>query len=239
MPNISSCRITTLGIVLTLVGMLGMPTIAMSAAFSPSSMVAWTVDTLNLVRSGDPVKGAQLNRQLECDTCHGDRGESINDTWPSLSGQPAGYTFKILKDYQDKKLSGTSQGHLMAYIVEEMSDQDMVDVASYFAQQKLPTARASSVDNTAKVLDLLGDPDRLIPPCGACHGMNGEGEFPDTPALAGQSPKYLIRALNDFKLKRRHNDVYSRMRLIAAQLSDAEIAHLATYYSNMGYVAND
>jgi len=83
----------------------------------PSTNVAWTIETLNLVRSGDPERGAMLNTKLECATCHGDTGISTNDTWPSLSGQPVGYTFKVLRDYREHKLSGTQRGELMAYIV--------------------------------------------------------------------------------------------------------------------------
>lgn len=200
----------------------------------PSTNVAWTIETLNLLRSGDPERGAQLNTKLECATCHGGTGLSENDTWPSLSGQPAGYTFKVLRDYREHKLSGTQRGELMAYIVEEMSDQDMADIAAYFAQNPLPPARTSSMQDAAETLDQLGDPTRLIPPCSVCHGNKGQGSFPDFPALAGQSPEFLIRSMKDFKAGSRGNDVYSRMRLIAGTLTEAEIEELANYFAAKG-----
>ena len=200
----------------------------------PSTNVAWTIDTLNLLRSGDPERGAMLNTKLECASCHGDNGLSTNETWPSLSGQPAGYVFKVLKDYQDGKLSRTDRGQLMAFIVEEMTDQDMVDLASYFAANPLPTARAATPQDVAETLDLLGDPKRLIPPCSVCHGKNGQGDFPDFPALAGQFPEFLSRSMRDFRAGKRGNDVYSRMRLISAQLTDEEIESLAAYFAAKG-----
>jgi cytochrome c553 len=200
----------------------------------PSTNVAWTIETLNLLRSGDPERGAMLNTKLECVTCHGDTGVSANDTWPSLSGQTAGYTFKVLRDYREHKLSGTQRGELMAYIVAEMSDQDMSDIASYYAQYTLPPARMASVQETAETLDLLGDPTRLIPPCSVCHGNKGQGSFPDFPSLAGQSPEFLMRSMMDFKAELRGNDVYSRMRLIAGTLTEEEIESLADYFAGKG-----
>jgi len=202
--------------------------------FAPSSNVAWTIETLNLVRSGDPERGAMLNTKLECASCHGDTGVSTNDTWPSLAGQPAGYTFKVLRDYRENKLSGTQRGELMAYLVEEMSDQDMADISSFYAQNDLPPARAASLQDAAETLDALGDPERLIPPCSVCHGNKAQGDFPDLPALAGQSPEFLVRSMMDFKAGYRVNDVYSRMRLIAGTLTDEEIEELATYFAAKG-----
>jgi len=204
----------------------------------PSTNVAWTIDTLNLLRSGDPERGARLNTKLECATCHGDTGLSTNETWPSLSGQPAGYIFKVLKDYQDNKLSRTDRGQLMTFIVKEMTDQDMVDLASYFAANPLPPAPVQSVTklDVAETLDMLGDPKRLIPPCSVCHGNTAKGDFPDFPALAGQSPDYLMRSLKDFRTRERGNDVYSRMRLIAGRLTDEEINSIAAYFAGKGTV---
>ena len=55
----------------------------------------------------------------------------------------------------------------------------------------------------------------------------------DIPALAGQHADYLAKTLSAYKKGERHNDVYSRMRLIAQQLSDAEIKELADYYQQL------
>ncbi len=206
---------------------------------APSTNVAWTIDTLNLVRSGDAAEGARLNTDLACATCHGATGQSSNDTWPSLSGQRPGYIFKVLKDYQDGNLSGTHRGQLMAYVVEEMTDQNMADLAAFFAANPLPPARATTAPDIAEGLDLLGDPERFIPPCSACHGTKAQGDFPDYPALAGQSPEFLARALGDFRAGTRSNDVYSRMRLIASRLTQEEIAALALYFSARGVVTPD
>jgi hypothetical protein len=41
------------------------------------------------------------------------------------------------------------------------------------------------------------------------------------------------RALLEYKSGQRRNDIYSRMRLIAQQLSDEEIRELAQYYQQL------
>ncbi|MEE9355711.1 MAG: c-type cytochrome [Methylococcaceae bacterium] len=73
----------------------------------------------------------------------------------------------------------------------------------------------------------------MLPPCSVCHGTEGEGEKMDIPALAGQQVEYLEKTLKAYKRGDRHNDIYSRMRLIAKQLTDEEIKDLAQYYQSL------
>ena len=78
-----------------------------------------------------------------------------------------------------------------------------------------------------------GDGKRILPPCFVCHGGKGQGEKQDIPALAGQQADYFARTLLEYKNGQRHNDIYSRMRLIAQQLSEEEIKELAQYYQQL------
>lgn len=55
----------------------------------------------------------------------------------------------------------------------------------------------------------------------------------DTPALAGQNAEYFVTTLKAFKTGSRHNDIYSRMRLIAEALSEDEINELGFFYQNV------
>jgi cytochrome c553 len=66
--------------------------------------------------------------------------------------------------------------------------------------------------------------------CFACHGVDGVAKLPEAPNLAGQNEAYLIKALHDFKKGARVNEM---MSLMAAGLSDADIAALAAYYSSI------
>jgi cytochrome c553 len=64
--------------------------------------------------------------------------------------------------------------------------------------------------------------------CQACHGLDGLSKTPEAPNIAGQSEPYLVLQLQAFKSGARRNEA---MTLVAATLSDAEIADLAAYYA--------
>lgn len=66
--------------------------------------------------------------------------------------------------------------------------------------------------------------------CAVCHGAKGIATAPDAPNLAGQNEMYLVKALKDFKSKARENEV---MNLMAAGLSDDDMANLAAYYQSI------
>jgi cytochrome c553 len=70
----------------------------------------------------------------------------------------------------------------------------------------------------------------LLPACQACHGREGISESADIPNLAGQKKGYLVNQLGAFKRGERKNEL---MAAIAAQLSDADIQALATFWSQL------
>jgi cytochrome c553 len=70
--------------------------------------------------------------------------------------------------------------------------------------------------------------------CIGCHGIPGyKASFPEVyrvPMIGGQSEKYIIAALNEYKKGDRK---HPSMRGIAASLSDQDIADVAAYYAQM------
>jgi cytochrome c553 len=66
--------------------------------------------------------------------------------------------------------------------------------------------------------------------CAGCHGANGISNNPMWPNLAGQKQAYLASALQMYRDGRRKNAMMSAM---AKNLTDADIANLAAYYSGM------
>lgn len=158
--------------------------------------------------------------------------EPDRDRYPTLAGQVAAYTFKQLRDYRD----GTRENRQMSQAVALLSDQELADLAAWYARQPLPRVE---VDEEAKVgadtlqLVFRGDKTRLIQPCACCHGARGQGAIVDVPAIAGQNVKYFVRTLTDYARGKRGNDVYSRMRIIAKALTRDEIDELALYYARI------
>ena len=68
--------------------------------------------------------------------------------------------------------------------------------------------------------------------CSTCHGqdLNGLG---DVPRLAGISPLYTVRQLNDFRSGERAGTLASLMTLAVANLTDEDIVALAAYLGSL------
>lgn len=198
------------------------------AAGEPSTNIAWTPKLLQFVAQGDAKNGQKLAQT--CTGCHGEKGISPMEDYPSLAGQLATYTYKQLRDYADGKRSHM----LMNSIAQGLSEQDSADLSAWFATlPPQPGKPGNDSLEKAKVLVTKGNGKKIIPSCFVCHGSNGQGEKQDIPALSGQQPGYFINTLTEYKTGARHNDIYSRMRLIAQQLSEEDIKQLAQYYYQM------
>ncbi|HBK55408.1 MAG TPA: cytochrome C [Xanthomonadales bacterium] len=80
------------------------------------------------------VEAGQRKSQV-CQACHGPDGNGIGDPqYPLLAGQHADYLAKALRDYR----SGTRPNAIMAGFSTALSDQDIEDLAAYFAAQSGP-----------------------------------------------------------------------------------------------------
>jgi cytochrome c553 len=64
--------------------------------------------------------------------------------------------------------------------------------------------------------------------CALCHGHNGMASLPNAPNLAGQQAIYVSEQLRNYRSGKRQNEV---MNMIAKQLTDSEITHLAAWFS--------
>jgi cytochrome c553 len=201
-----------------------------NASAGPSSHIAWTPETLALVRSGNATRGGQL--AAGCGACHGSETAPAVAPYPGLAGQDAAYLYKQLRDFKD----GTRSGTLMRSFASALSDQDMADIAAYYAVMPPVVAEDPPALAAAPSLALYGDGTRLIPACNSCHGYNGAGNprSHGMPVLAGQTAQYLIATLLLYNGAFRENDVYQVMRHIAGQLTIEEIKSLGLYYASQG-----
>jgi cytochrome c553 len=79
------------------------------------------------VAGGDPAAGKA--KSAVCAGCHGPEGISNNPLWPNLAGQHADYLAKQLRDYRD----GRRNESVMAPMAQGLSDEDIANVAAYYA----------------------------------------------------------------------------------------------------------
>lgn len=204
-----------------LLATIGM-TLAAGAEAEPSSKVAWTPAVLDFVKKGDADRGKALS--APCAGCHNGTG-----TNPNLNGQLPTYLYRQLQDYKNGNRQDPAT--IMNSMASALSDQDMADLAAWYGKQAPMLGGGGAADATG--IAQRGEGRRMEPACSSCHGGEGQGEKVDTPSLAGQSAAYLEATLLAYKSGQRANDIYSRMRLIAGKLSDAEIRQLAAYYAKL------
>lgn len=179
---------------------------------------------------------AGKSKTAMCAACHGADGNSLVPMYPKLAGQSASYLVKQLTEF---KLGMTSAGKagrvdpVMGGMAMALSDQDMADVAAFYASQKI-TAGSGSDNAIGKKLYLGGNAEMEVTACVACHGINGKG-MPSAgfPALASQNAEYLKIQLEKFRDGSRNNDLNAMMQGVAANLTDEEITALSQYMSSL------
>jgi cytochrome c553 len=167
-------------------------------------------------------RGATL--ALNCTMCHGAQGMSSSNA-PNLSGQYPEVVIKQLLDYKAGRRSHT----LMEALARDMSQQDIEDIAAYYAF--LPKARTAptTYDESLPALVRVGDPLRNIAPCISCHG--GVDQKLGAPWIEGMPKDYLVEQLKAFKSGARRNDAQGQMRNMARPMSEQEIAEVSAFYA--------
>lgn len=177
-------------------------------------------------------------KSTSCAACHGTDGNSPSGDFPNIAGQGKKYIVKQLKDYQlGAETNGERGRHdmLMANEVSDLSEQDIYDLAAYYAVQEpaLGSASEETVDE-AQRLYLGGDVERGITSCAACHGPRGSGmDLAAFPLLSGQHKEYTVEQLKAFRDGDRDNDPNGMMRDIAVKLTDRDIEILADYINGL------
>jgi cytochrome c553 len=194
---------------------------------SPVSQVVWTSGVLQILADAKPERG-QAKAQEVCVACHGDKGVSVGPQFPHLAGQSGAAIYKQLNDYR----SGSRAHPQMTDVAKALDEPTLADIAAYYAAQPTrspnPVTLASAPAAIVQLVE-LGDPSRNIPPCSSCHRPASGGPI-ETPILAEQVQEYTVLQLKLYASGKRRNDVYGRMRFIAAKLTPAEIDGLAAYY---------
>src|SRR5262245_39471221 len=194
---------------------------------TPVSQVVWTPAVLQILAGAKPERG-RAKAQEVCVACHGEQGVSVAPQYPNLAGQSGAAIYKQLNDYR----SGSRTNQLMTDIAKALDEATLADIAAYYAAQPKrnpnPATLAASPPAIVQLVE-LGDPNRNIPPCAACHRPGSGGPI-ETPILAEQGEEYIVLQLKMYASGERRNDVYGRMRTIASRLTTAEINGLARYY---------
>lgn len=195
---------------------IALTTLAVSSAAS-----AWA--------AGDATAGKA--KAATCAACHAADGNSINPVWPKLAGQHENYIAKQLQEFRDGKRADVT----MAPQAANLSDEDIADLAAYFAGQA--TAPGEADETKVELGEQVfkgGNNATGVAACAACHAPNGNGNpAANFPALAGQHADYTKKQLHDFRKASRDNDAGKMMRNIAIKMTDAEIDAVSEYIAGL------
>ena len=167
-----------------------------------------------------------------CTACHGATGVSAAPIYPNLAGQGKRYLVKQMKDIK----SGNRSVPEMAPFIGSWTDQDIEDIAAFYASQ--PAAKGVADPEMVALGEKLfrfGDAKKAIPACSACHSPTGQGNsLAGFPHISGQHPDYTAKQLKDFREGVRVNDGDTKtMQMIAEKLSNKDVKALASYISGL------
>jgi len=180
--------------------------------------------------AGDPEAGKLKSAQ--CAACHGEDGNSLNPEWPKLAGQHADYLVKQLSYFEE----GERQNETMKPMAGVLDEQGRMDVAAYYASQKVKTGAADpELVALGEKIYRSGNANSGVAPCMGCHGPNGAGNPAALyPALRGQHAKYIENQLHGFAEGKRVNENAKKMmQLLASRMTNREIRAVASYIQGL------
>lgn len=178
--------------------------------------VAATLFATPAAAEGDAEAGA--TKAYTCLGCHGTAVAGASNAYPTfrvpkLWGQHAVYIETALEAYRSGERShGAMRGNAAT-----LSDQDIADIAAYFA-------RGVELEESP----VKGSAPESAQTCVACHADSGRSATPTFPVIAGQWKDYLVHSLKQYRSGERGDPVMAGQ---AMNLSDEDISALAEFYS--------
>ncbi len=190
-----------------------------------------TLGITGVAQAAGDAKAGQTKAAM-CGACHGADGNSAAPNFPKLAGQGERYLLKQMNDIK----SGNRNILEMTGLLTNMSEQDMADIAAYFASQNMSVGAADpALVKAGEALFRGGKLAEGMPACTGCHSPNGAGnDAAGFPQLGGQHAQYVAKQLTDFREGNRTNDGDSMMmRSVAAKLSNKDIQAISSYIQGL------
>ena len=194
-----------------------------------SSLVLFSFHAL---AQGDAAAGQ--TKSVICAACHGVDGNSVVPNWPTLAGQHEPY---LVRQISLIKSGARPVPEMMAF-TPGLTDQDILDLAAYFASQKATGGVADeSLVQLGERIYRAGNADSGVPACMACHGPAGEGNpVAGYPALAGQHAAYTSNMLTRYRAGENWGEKDTTSQIMngsAAELTDDEIQAVSSYIQGL------
>ena len=181
------------------------------------------IATVASVRGADVEAGRR--KSVACAACHGVDGNATLAGMPSLAGHPEYYTHWQLIMYRNDR----RQDPLMTPMATALSDEDMADLAAYYATQSSRARPGRPTIDTAT--HEAGERLASVHRCNVCHGPTLMGQQA-VPRLVGQDQPYLLKRLRGYKTQTT-SDLEGIMTSAALPLTNEEVEILARYIASL------
>ncbi|HTD04206.1 c-type cytochrome [Undibacterium sp.] len=200
-----------------------------------STAPALAADRAPAVRPQVVVPDTIAQRLAACTSCHGKQGRATNDGYyPRIAGKPEGYLFNQLRNFRD----GKRKYPLMTYMVGQMPDAYLQEMAEFFSSQHPPYPAPQAADADQAMLERgrqlvqNGDISKKLPACAACHGDKLTGIAPFIPGLLGLPRDYIVGQLGAWQTGARHAHAPDCMAQIAKGLSPQDIGAVSSWLAS-------
>lgn len=171
----------------------------------------------------------------DCMGCHGPAGVSQCPDMPTIAGISAGSHEDAMFAYLDGarpcetseyRHGDTSRAATdMCQIAKAMSEDDIVQVAAFFAAKPFVAMKQATDAVKAKAGKLVHDQE-----CKRCHSDGGSNPADDAGILAGQPMGYLERTFKELRNGTREQPKKMKPKMEA--LSDADAEALIHFYAS-------
>ncbi len=189
-------------------------------AIQAAALLAIGIAASTSAQAADAARGEKIAQT--CLGCHGAPGlRNPGPVYaiPMVGGQHAEYIVLALQAYKNK-----TRGHqTMQAQAANLSDQDMQDIAAFFAAME-GNSRPGNVNQTKAE---RGKQKSVA--CASCHGQNGDAPTTAFPKLAGQYESYLVQTLKDYRSADRENAI---MAGFSGTLSITDIEDLSAWFAS-------
>lgn len=201
-------------------------------------LAALAVSGLVAAAPANVEKGKQTASTI-CAACHAADGNSTIAAYPKLSSQHADYIFKQTIDIK-KGDRNNGSASAMAPMVQNLSDEDIRNVSTYYATQNAKAGEADPSKNPELGAKIYrgGLPDKKIPACMSCHGPSGAGmagggtDISAYPRLSGQHSDYVVAQLKSYANGERKSP-NSMMEDIASRMNEADMQAVGSFIQGL------
>lgn len=168
---------------------------------------------------GDKEAGRKV-AEAECKSCHGLDGKGVAPAIPHLAGQRERYLLSALTEYK----SGNRTHAALRQIAAHLNEADTRNIAAYYAS--LPPVGPAAIAALASPYD---QGKAVAEQCVSCHGADGNATTAGIPSLAGQQPRYLVAAINEYlNGERKTTPMHAKLRGIAR----IDVENVSLYFAS-------